>query len=62
MQFDSSLAEAMRRMQVAHRTCDLILGVGDGKVEGCKQSYRIEDYLVHFAIGSLNPDQGHVIA
>ena len=32
IQFDSSLQEAMQRITDAHRTCDLILGVGDGKV------------------------------
>ncbi|XP_045191450.2 protein dcd1B-like [Mercenaria mercenaria] len=31
LQFDNSLADAMKRMQHAHRTCNLILGVGDGK-------------------------------
>ena len=31
LQFDSSLAEATRRITHAKRTCDLILGVGDGK-------------------------------
>lgn len=32
LQFDSSLDDAMHRMQYAHRTCNLILGVGDGKI------------------------------
>ena len=30
LQFDSSLAEATRRITTATRTCDLIIGVGDG--------------------------------
>lgn len=32
MQFDNSLQGAMKRISDAKRTCDLILGVGDGKV------------------------------
>lgn len=32
LQFDESLQKAMDRISSAHRTCDLILGVGDGKV------------------------------
>lgn len=31
LQFDSSLEEAKHRIQTVKRTCDLILGVGDGK-------------------------------
>ena len=34
LQFDQTLMDAERRMTTAHRTCDLILGVGDGKVGG----------------------------
>ena len=34
LQLDGSLADATRRIQSAKRTCDLILGVGDGKVGG----------------------------
>ena len=32
LQFDDNLDKAMIRLNNAHRTCDLILGVGDGKV------------------------------
>lgn len=32
LQFDNSLQDALDRMTNANRTCDLILGVGDGKV------------------------------
>ena len=32
LQFDSHLEDSMDRMKNAHRTCNLILGVGDGKV------------------------------
>ena len=32
IQFDESLQEAIQRITSANRTCDLILGVGDGKV------------------------------
>jgi isopenicillin-N N-acyltransferase-like protein len=31
LQFDQTLGTAMSRIRSAHRTCDLILGVGDGK-------------------------------
>ena len=33
LQFDSSLADAMDRISSSNRTCDLILGVGDGKLD-----------------------------
>ena len=32
LQFDATLTDSMSRITNAHRTCDLILGVGDGKV------------------------------
>ena len=32
LQWDSSLGDSMKRITNEHRTCDLILGVGDGKV------------------------------
>ena len=32
LQFDKTLIDATSRLSNAHRTCDLILGVGDGKV------------------------------
>ena len=32
LQFDFTLQDAMAHISSAHRTCDLILGVGDGKV------------------------------
>ena len=32
LQFDDSLESALKRITNANRTCDLILGVGDGKV------------------------------
>jgi len=31
LQFDKVLDDSIRRMENEHRTCDLILGVGDGK-------------------------------
>jgi len=31
LQFDDTLTDAMNRLSDAHRTCDLIFGVGDGK-------------------------------
>ena len=34
LQFDNTLEDAMNRISNSHRTCDLILGVGDGKVGG----------------------------
>lgn len=33
LQYDASLSDAVERIQDASRTCDLILGVGDGKLE-----------------------------
>lgn len=33
LQYDKSLTEALTRMKTATRTCDLILGVGDGKTD-----------------------------
>lgn len=32
IQFDGTFEEAKNRITNAHRTCDLILGVGDGKL------------------------------
>ncbi len=32
LQFDRTLQDAVHRISTAHRTCDLIVGVGDGKV------------------------------
>ncbi len=31
MQFDKTLDQSITRLQTAHRTCDLLFGVGDGK-------------------------------
>jgi len=42
LQFDYTLDNAISRMATAHRTCDLILGVGDGKLgsfRGFEYSY-----------------------
>ena len=32
IQFDETVDDSINRITNAHRTCDLILGVGDGKV------------------------------
>jgi isopenicillin-N N-acyltransferase like protein len=32
LQFDYTVDDSIDRITSAHRTCDLILGVGDGKV------------------------------
>ena len=32
LQYDATLSDSVSRIAHAHRTCDLILGVGDGKV------------------------------
>ncbi len=32
LQYDVTVDDASSRMATAHRTCDLILGVGDGKL------------------------------
>jgi len=42
LQFDDTIDDAISRMANAHRTCDLILGVGDGKLgtfRGMEYSY-----------------------
>lgn len=31
LEFDQTLDQALTRIETAHRTCNLILGVGDGK-------------------------------
>jgi hypothetical protein len=49
IQFDSSLQSAMQRISSAHRTCDLILGVGDGKeneFRGVEYSAAVADFFV----------------
>lgn len=33
LQFDQTLNDSIHRIQTANRTCDLILGVGDGKAK-----------------------------
>lgn len=44
LQFDTTLEQAAHRMKTKRRTCDLILGVGDGKssqVRGFQYSYSV---------------------
>ena len=51
LQFEGSLHGAMSRIASARRTCDLILGVGDGKVR-CDARVHVE-----IRIGSLHVDR-----
>ena len=39
LQFDNTLDDAINRMANTERTCNLILGVGDGKVGKIIKSY-----------------------
>lgn len=48
LQFDKTLADAISRLSNAHRTCDLILGVGDGKINtfvGVEYSASVADFF-----------------
>ncbi len=48
LQYDTTLDGAIERMKNKHRTCDLILGVGDGKasqVRGFQYSYSVLNVL-----------------
>lgn len=48
MQFDESLADAEKRLTDAHRTCDLIFGVGDGKANGGFRSVQYSHSVANF--------------
>jgi len=48
LQYDTTLDDAINRMANARRTCDLILGVGDGKeslFRGMEYSYSVLDVM-----------------
>ncbi|KAL3855217.1 hypothetical protein ACJMK2_014437 [Sinanodonta woodiana] len=48
LQFDNTLYDAEKRMSTAHRTCDLILGVGDGKMQafrGVEYSAAVANFM-----------------
>ncbi|KAL5471501.1 hypothetical protein EMCRGX_G029624 [Ephydatia muelleri] len=48
LQFDETLFDAMNRISTARRTCDLILGVGDGKIgefRGVEYSAAVADFI-----------------
>ncbi|XP_065920265.1 protein dcd1B-like isoform X4 [Dysidea avara] len=48
LQFDNTLTDSMTRMTNAHRTCNLILGVGDGKMDsfrGVEYSASVANYF-----------------
>lgn len=56
IQFDKSLGDAMKRISSAKRTCDLILGVGDGKINefrGVEYSSSTADF---FTWDNLRPE------
>eukprot|EP00049_Salpingoeca_infusionum_P004226 m.75950 g.75950 ORF g.75950 m.75950 type:complete len:455 (-) comp12468_c0_seq1:238-1602(-) len=50
LQFDNTLQDALDRITNAHRTCDLILGVGDAKVDqgfrGIQYSASVANYFI----------------
>lgn len=53
---DSTLDEALERITTANRTCDLILGVGDGKAEAAKDfPFRSIEYSASVA-NIIGPD------
>jgi hypothetical protein len=48
LQFDRTIDDAKHRLSTAHRTCDLILGVGDGKSNeftGVQYSYSVANFM-----------------
>jgi len=48
LQFDNSLTDSMNRITDANRTCDLILGVGDGNMgtfRGVEYSYSVANFF-----------------
>mgnify|MGYP006413170431 FL=1 len=48
IQFDQTLDNALSRIAEAHRTCDLILGVGDGKLgefRGIQYSHEVSNFI-----------------
>lgn len=50
LQFDATLQDALKRMTNAHRTCNLILGVGDGKIgefRGVEYSASVANYFTY---------------
>eukprot|EP00056_Hartaetosiga_gracilis_P018864 m.12224 g.12224 ORF g.12224 m.12224 type:complete len:441 (-) comp7141_c0_seq1:1530-2852(-) len=53
LQFDKDIGSAMQRLTDAHRTCDLIFGVGDGKQPG-PQAFRGVQYS--FSVANFYTD------
>jgi hypothetical protein len=49
LEFDTSVEAATRRIKEANRTCDLVLGVGDGKAAG-PDSFRAFEYSASVAV------------
>jgi hypothetical protein len=57
MQFDNSYTDSIRRIQTANRTCDLILGVGDGKADtfvGFEYSHSVADVITPTTLRPVN--------
>lgn len=40
LQWDKNIEESIHRMQTTKRTCNLILGVGDGRPQGYFRSFQ----------------------
>jgi len=54
LQFDSHLDESMSRMQDSERTCNLILGVGDGKITPSDDGEVIPFHAVQYSHSVAN--------
>ena len=61
LQFDGSLTKAMSRISTANRTCDLILGVGDGNLpvgeapfRGVQYSHDVANFFVDTDMQPVN--------
>lgn len=54
LQFDSHLDESMNRMKNSKRTCNLILGVGDGKVTPNEEGDIIPFHAVQYSHSVAN--------
>jgi len=62
LQFDNTLTDSMTRMTNAHRTCNLILGVGDGKVGNyqVRKKKELRDIILFRWIASVELNTLHL--
>lgn len=54
LQWDNSLGDSMKRMQTVKRTCNLILGVGDGKITPSDKGDVIPFHAVQYSHSVAN--------